>query len=189
MKRFLLYITILVMIASCGFAATPAKPYADLVDNDVLTATWLIGTFNTIYNWAQATNASVTILMSGAGIYDPLTASFTTSVSSTTQYLVWNSTGLNYVSMVGSGCYGFEAQIVAVASGGAEAAKFKFSGTMISNGTQTALIGDVLTDSWFTNANYTASCGVLGAKSLQIWASCPADVKLKGRLEYLEINY
>ena len=189
MKKLFGYILVLLMLASIGYSATPAKPYADLADNDVLTATWLIGTFNTIYNWAQTTNASVTLLMAGTSFGDPITASLTTTISSSTQYLIWDATTLNYVSMVGSGVYGFEMSIVGVATGGENAARFLLSGTVIANATQTAFIGDITKESWFTDDTYDASCSITGTKSIRFSASSPANVKWNGRLTSHEVNY
>jgi len=70
MKRFLplfallLFIYLLVVFPARG--QVPAKPYADLGDGDTLTAAWLIGTFDTIFAWAQ--NASSTLNVHSASM-------------------------------------------------------------------------------------------------------------------------
>jgi len=53
-------IGILLFVFSCGiWGATPEKPFADLQEGDTLTAAWLMGTFNTVYNWAQTASATL----------------------------------------------------------------------------------------------------------------------------------
>jgi len=56
----LLAVVLLSFVALCGGqAATPEKPFADLQEGDSLTAAWLMGTFNTIYNWSQVASATL----------------------------------------------------------------------------------------------------------------------------------
>ncbi|GAB1351365.1 hypothetical protein MASR1M12_00950 [Erysipelotrichia bacterium] len=48
-----------VLFLSGGQAATPEKPFADLQEGDSLTAAWLMGTINTIYNWSQVASSTL----------------------------------------------------------------------------------------------------------------------------------
>lgn len=63
MKRRFSLLFAIVLLLSVPFLVsglTPEKPYPDLADGDQLTATWLMGTFNTLYSWSQGTNATLT---------------------------------------------------------------------------------------------------------------------------------
>lgn len=58
------FLLLAVALLSClflggGQAATPEKPFADLQEGDSLTAAWLMGTFNTIYNWSQTASSTL----------------------------------------------------------------------------------------------------------------------------------
>jgi len=61
MKRILLGVLFAVALAAaCVWAAAPEKPYPDLADGDTLSATWLMGTFNVLYNWCQVASGTIT---------------------------------------------------------------------------------------------------------------------------------
>lgn len=185
MKRLFTFCLLAAMVTSLAYAATPTKPYADLVDGDALTATWLMGTFNTIYNWAQGTNASVTSLMGGTTFGSPLTASFTTTVSSPTQYLIWDATALNYVAAGGSGTMYFKAEITAVATPSQDCATFILEGSLRNNASGTNFIESPVKWSW-REAGYAqrfdASATYAVPGRLLIFASSPANVAWKCRL-------
>jgi hypothetical protein len=58
----LLTIFILSLLIVTGVqCATPEKPFADLQEGDTLTAAWLMGTLNTLFNWSQTASATLDI--------------------------------------------------------------------------------------------------------------------------------
>jgi hypothetical protein len=193
MMKKMIFVLLLATICSASMAQTPTKPQSDLSAGQILTAAWLNSMFGTIYTWAQSTNASVTTILAGTTYGTPVTASVTAAVATTTAYLVWDSTALNYVSMSGSGTYGFECDVVAVASGGADSAKFRIDGVMYNNATETSLIAsNVVTFYWrTTGAVSTWDCiaTTTAVGKLLIVASSPADIKWKARLISHEITY
>ena len=173
----------------CAFAATPAKPYPDVVTGDTLTAAWLMGTVNTIYTWAQGNNASMAIVLSGTTYGTPVTASVTTAIATTTTTLIWTSTGLGYVSMVGSGTYGFELDVVAVATGGTDLGKFRLDGSIYNNATQTLQMGTANKVAWRTADTWDVNVSVAAPGRLVVIASSPANVSWKARLISHELDY
>lgn len=195
MKRILLLALILIFVTLGPVSAqTPAKPYSDLAPREVLTATWLMGYFNTIYTWAQATNASVTTLMSGVTYGTPLIGSTTTTVGSYSKAIVWNSTGLDYISMTASGVIGFEGSVVAVtATTGADIARYGIEGAAVSNGTYSSIIGSEVVIKMRTNPDWNVTASMTAPGVLKIFvdtsASATSQVEWSGRVITHEKNY
>jgi hypothetical protein len=47
------------LLISSVYCATPEKPFEDLQEGDTLTAAWLMGTINTLFNWSQTASATL----------------------------------------------------------------------------------------------------------------------------------
>jgi hypothetical protein len=56
---FLILAIMLLSLTMAVYPATPEKPYPALADGDRLNASWLMGMFNVLYDWAQTTNDAV----------------------------------------------------------------------------------------------------------------------------------
>lgn len=197
MKKLLakLALTVLLLAYAGGavFSATPAKPYADLTSGDVLTATWLMGYFNTLYAWAQATNASVTLLIGGVSTGAPSTASLTTTIASPSQTLLFDTTGLGYTSLTSSGTMAVDATVIAVATGTAHSARFEVKGAVQSASGTNALLEGVILMSWrsasATAEDWSVTLTSPAAGRVAVVASSPAGVVWKAKVTTMENGF
>jgi hypothetical protein len=189
MRRLALILIFWFLISGgCAFAATPAKPYPDVTTGDTLTSTWLMGYFNTLFNWAQETNASVTSLIGGITSQNAfLTASLTVTLATSSTPLIWDASGLGYVPMQGSGAMIFDGLVVAVASNSGGTAGFKVLGTITNNATGTFLSEDEVQIYWNDIPDFEFISDIATPGRYVGAASSPAYVTIRGQFRFLEV--
>lgn len=66
MKKISILFLALVFTGVICFGSTPAKPYSDLGPGDTLTATYLMGTLNTLFNWCQMASATMDVMIASS---------------------------------------------------------------------------------------------------------------------------
>jgi hypothetical protein len=189
MKRILSLGLLACLLCSSAFAATPAKPYSDAVDGQVLTAAWLNGMFSTLYTWAQGANTDIAELQSGVVGSSEIVGTIASATASSTRAVVWTSTGLDYVAMTSSGTFAFDIDLVGANPTGTDLARFHFTGVMGNNASFSGFIGDPITESWYTNSVLNASITFPAVKQLRVTASSTASMAWKAKMVTHEINY
>ena len=90
-----LFVVLFCLLACQTWALTPEKPLDDLKDGDILTASWLVGTFDTIYTWAQGASSSMDLLNASmtavAARTNAVAASVTQVIASAADATAFNS--------------------------------------------------------------------------------------------------
>ena len=188
MKKMITLFLLLVVLSG-AYAATPAKPYTDAADGQVLTALWLNGMFSTLYTWAQTANTDITTLKSGVVGSTEVIGTIASATASATRPVVWTSTGLDYVVMTASGALAFDVDLVGTNPTGAEMARFKMSGVLLNNATECALLNGLITQAWSNNPALNATVTIPAVKQLRVIASTTTSLAWKAKMVTHEINY
>jgi hypothetical protein len=180
-NRFIIGALLLISLAIASFSATPAKPYADLSDGDALTSAWLMGTFNTIYAWAQVADPKITRLVSGITPEGTYTASATSAVATTTLAINFDSTGLAYLVASGTGSWGFDATAQFVATDSTQFGRAFVRGTTALGASFSELVGGTYSEIQATPTAFIPELipVVTHEKKIGFVASVPAGIECK----------
>ena len=158
-----IFIVLFCLLACQAWALTPEKPLDDLEDGDVLTATWLVGTFDTIYDWAQGASGSLDLLTASMAAAvartNAVAASVTQVMASVTQVIssAADSTAFNALSARSDGHVASSTGVHGLGDG--VSVDGASNSAVLTN--KTLSTGCVWNGSAIDNAYLTASSGVV----------------------------
>jgi hypothetical protein len=181
MKKLLIVLLLVVSLAFTAFSATPAKPYADLTDGDTLTATWLVGTFNVLYTWAQVADPKITRLMTGIVAEGTYTGSATSALASSALMIPFDGTGLGYIVASDTGSWGFDATAQFVATNGTQYGRAFVRGSTAMNASFSELLGGTYAEVQATPAAFLPELvpSVTHPRKINFVASVPVGITCK----------